>query len=143
VLVNPQEAAMTIRSPERERKNHAGWEAELETQADPMLKMSEPRPASPLSIAIAAAFGLIVVVTVLFGLNQERGPNTATVASGSSESAPTTSGSAPPATDANAPSPADKAATNAQGESSGQSSAIQQPANQGQGDRPGRSGDSR
>lgn len=135
---------MTIRSPERERQNHVGWQAELEDQPDPMLKMTEPRRrASPLAMTLAALFGLVIVATVFYGLNQERGPNTTTVASSSSESAPTTSGSAPPSTEANAPSPTDKAATNAQGQGSGQSSAIQQPANQGQGDLPGRSGDNR
>ena len=90
---------MVIRSPEEARQHHTGWEAQSEElQADPMLKMSEQRRASPASLAIAAAFGLVVVVTLFYGLNRDPGPPNTTVAA-STESAPippSTSGSAAP-----------------------------------------------
>jgi hypothetical protein len=138
---------MVIRSPERERELHTGWEAKTEeVQADPMLALSEERRANPVAIALTALFGLVVVVTLFYGLNRDPGPPNTSVSS-STESAPatppSTSGSAAPSTDANAQSPADKAGTAKHGTGSGQSSATPQPANQGQADRPGRSGENR
>jgi hypothetical protein len=138
---------MVIRSPEQDRQRHAGWEASTEeVQADPMLALSEERRASPIAIGLAGLFGLVVVVTLFYGLNRDPGPPTTPVAS-NTESAPaappSTSGSATPSTDANAQSPGDKAGTAKHGTGSGQSSATPQPANQGQADRPGRSGENR
>lgn len=130
---------MIIRSPERERERHTGWEARTEAdevQPDPMLRMSEERRASPLAIGLAALFGLIIVATLFYGLNNNPTTNTTTASS----EAPTTSGSGPSpsgsggsSTDANAPSPGDAANTASQGKADPQSSGQQRPANQGQG----------
>jgi hypothetical protein len=116
---------MIVRFPGRERD--PGWQAEREVQPDPMLQ--ENHSAGPVAIGLAAAFAVLVVGVLFYGLNQQRGPSTETIATGSSAAPPSTSGQAP-ASDANAPAPADKANT---GTGAGQSSGQAQPANQGQG----------
>ncbi len=128
---------MIVRFPLREpdRARDPGWQAEKAVQPDPTLRDERTGPAV---IGIAALVGVAIVVLVFYGLTRE--PEQATASGGSASPAITTAGQAP-ATDANAPSPADKANTAAHGTSSGQSGKPQ-PANQGQGTA-GKSGENR
>lgn len=105
-------------------------------QPDPML---QERRANPIALGVAALFALTIVCVVFYGLSREVGP--ATVAT-STEPPASTSGQAP-AGDATAPAPNDKSTTAAKNPEGGKSSGQAQPANQGQSDLPGRSGESR